>query len=255
MIPHMDKRAKGGEDAYWVTDTMIAVADGVGGWAESGVDPARFSRELCRNIQSIFLAALARSDTSSPHSVLNQPRELLLQAVGESREQGSSTAVVCMLDSQGSYLHTANLGDSGYMLLRKNGLDVETLYKSKEQTHGFNFPYQVGTGGDDPMKAAVQVHDVQNNDIIILGSDGLFDNMYEDQIREILQPFVKDSDSILDPELVAQMIAKRAESLSLNTKWMSPFAKNAYDNYYDFKGGKHDDITVLVSQIKIKNIE
>lgn len=46
MIPHIDKRAKGGEDAYAATDTMVAIADGVGGWADAGVDPAIYSRRL-----------------------------------------------------------------------------------------------------------------------------------------------------------------------------------------------------------------
>jgi len=38
---------KGGEDAFFVSDTLwgaIGVADGVGGWNEDGVDPALFSR-------------------------------------------------------------------------------------------------------------------------------------------------------------------------------------------------------------------
>jgi serine/threonine protein phosphatase PrpC len=28
--------------------SVIAVADGVGGWAEQGIDPALYSKELCR---------------------------------------------------------------------------------------------------------------------------------------------------------------------------------------------------------------
>ena len=42
--PHPDKRHKGGEDAATLTETFIALADGVGGWADSGVDPANYSR-------------------------------------------------------------------------------------------------------------------------------------------------------------------------------------------------------------------
>jgi protein phosphatase PTC7 len=160
-----------------------------------------------------------------------------------------------MLDTQQNYLHCANLGDSGYLILRKNGLDLLPVYRSIEQTHGFNFPYQVGVGGDDPANADLQVHEIQHNDILVVGTDGLFDNMFDDQIREVIKPFLKESDTFLDPELVAQMIAKYAEQLSLNTTWKSPFAKAAYKSFYDFTGGKHDDITVVVSQIEIKNIE
>ena len=49
----MQKRDKGGEDAAAVTSNVIAVADGVGGWAESGIDPAKFSRLLCKNIAGL----------------------------------------------------------------------------------------------------------------------------------------------------------------------------------------------------------
>jgi len=43
-IPHDDKAHKGGEDAWAATDRLIAVADGVGGWARHGVDPGLFSK-------------------------------------------------------------------------------------------------------------------------------------------------------------------------------------------------------------------
>jgi len=62
VIPHPQKVHKGGEDAYFANKkyvnrfltnflnkfSVLAVADGVGGWAEYGVDPALYSKELCR---------------------------------------------------------------------------------------------------------------------------------------------------------------------------------------------------------------
>ena len=47
MNPHQMKKHKGGEDAAAYTERMLCVADGVGGWAESGVDPANYSTQLC----------------------------------------------------------------------------------------------------------------------------------------------------------------------------------------------------------------
>ena len=47
VLPHMQKRHKGGEDAAVLTDRVLAVADGVGGWAENNIDPANYSRRLC----------------------------------------------------------------------------------------------------------------------------------------------------------------------------------------------------------------
>lgn len=43
MMPHPSKLDKGGEDAYYVHDNVVAVADGVGGWTNHGIDPAIYS--------------------------------------------------------------------------------------------------------------------------------------------------------------------------------------------------------------------
>lgn len=48
-IPHPAKAHYGGEDAFFVSaagDGMAGIADGVGGWAEAGVNPADYSRQL-----------------------------------------------------------------------------------------------------------------------------------------------------------------------------------------------------------------
>jgi len=45
---------------------------------------------------------------------------------------GSSTCVFAMVDETSNKVHTANLGDSSYLWLRKAGLDLRVLYKAKE---------------------------------------------------------------------------------------------------------------------------
>ena len=54
LNPNFEKRKKGGEVAASLADNMLAVADGVGGWITSGVDPAIFARKLCRNIDGLY---------------------------------------------------------------------------------------------------------------------------------------------------------------------------------------------------------
>jgi len=44
----------------------------------------------------------------------------------------------------------------------------------------------MGTGGDDPEKADAQLHNVDHNDILIVGTDGLFDNLFDDKIIELI---------------------------------------------------------------------
>jgi serine/threonine protein phosphatase PrpC len=57
----------------------------------------------------------------------------LTDAVHDNREVGSCTCVLSVLDEEKPLLYTANLGDSGYMLLRKQGIDLVTEFRTKEQ--------------------------------------------------------------------------------------------------------------------------
>jgi protein phosphatase PTC7 len=92
QIPHPEKAYKGGEDAYVMSDQVIAVADGVGGWNEVGVDPALFSRELCRNVWDEISQRRNR-----PKFCLNL-KEILVEAVKKIKSKGSSTFVMAGLD-------------------------------------------------------------------------------------------------------------------------------------------------------------
>ncbi len=73
MQPHFQKVAKGGEDAASVSENVLAVADGVGGWAESGVDPAIFSKRLCKNIDELVKKTL--------DNYIYDPKRLIIDAV------------------------------------------------------------------------------------------------------------------------------------------------------------------------------
>ena len=53
IIPHDDKINRGGEDSAHVCDTLITVADGVGGWANQGINPGLFSKSLTAGIVSL----------------------------------------------------------------------------------------------------------------------------------------------------------------------------------------------------------
>jgi len=37
-----------------MSENLLAVADGVGGWASKGVDPGIFARELCGHVMHLF---------------------------------------------------------------------------------------------------------------------------------------------------------------------------------------------------------
>ena len=85
------------------------------------------------------------------------------------------------IDKELPKINTLNLGDSGYMLVRKhaNGTEMEVVFRSKEQQYSFNFPYQCGTNCDPPSYADSNSHSVKDGDILLLASDGVFDNVFE----------------------------------------------------------------------------
>ena len=65
------------------------------------------------------------------------PKQLLVDSVKANDEVGSCTCVLMVLDEQAAVLSTCNLGDSGYMVLRrdetrKEGEELYIYYESKE---------------------------------------------------------------------------------------------------------------------------
>jgi len=232
MIPHPAKRAKGGEDAYFISDDMksIGVADGVGGWGDIGVDPALYSR---------MLMASGKYSADSISARYRDPAKIMADAYEHSMDiQGSATCCIVVLD--GFCLKTANLGDSGFMVLR--GTDI--VFRSKEQQHSFNFPYQLGTGSADmPFHAVNVTVNIQPGDLVIVGSDGLWDNLFDDEIVEV-------TSRATEPMIIAQLIARQAHLAASSKTIISPFAKAARENGYPLAtGGKMDDISVLVARV------
>jgi protein phosphatase PTC7 len=237
-IPHPAKVAKGGEDAYFLSTDMkvIGVADGVGGWADIGVDPALYSKSLMEG---------AKLSVESPLSA-RDPVEVMSEAYQYSTcVQGSSTACIIVLD--GTHINAANLGDSGFMIIR--GLEI--VYRTKEQQHSFNFPYQIGTGSaDKPHHSQRITIDVQPDDLIILGTDGLWDNLFDEDIIDVV------ANAPSDPATIAQQIARQAHIVANDKDIISPFSKSARSNGYPLAtGGKLDDITVLVARVVLSYVD
>ena len=107
-IPHITKVDKGGEDAWVASHNLLVVADGVGGWANRGIDSGLFSKQLVANIKTNF-------DKNEAQEL----KKVLHESVKGNPNTGSSTCVLAKFDtSRPNHLKATNLGDSGYLLLR-----------------------------------------------------------------------------------------------------------------------------------------
>lgn len=107
---------------------------------------------------------------------------------------GSSTACVLILNHENSTLYTANIGDSGFIVVRGG----QIVHRSEEQQHYFNTPFQLSLPppgldnvlSDRPESADTMNFPVEKGDIILVATDGVFDNvpmkLLVDTLSEVL---------------------------------------------------------------------
>ncbi|KAF9782988.1 phosphatase 2C-like domain-containing protein [Thelephora terrestris] len=192
----------------------------------------------------------------------------------QSSSAGSSRASTTQRDA---VIKIANLGDSMAMLVR--GRDI--VWRSEEMWWSFNTPVQLGpVSPSKPTDAQVFEIPVVANDILILASDGLSDNLWDE---EVLEEVVRVKDvllkhSTLDGASLGQLLARRSlpallsEALCSRARRVAergpsgsgrrgalevvgeeidevPFARRAREEGRRFKGGKVDDISVLVAVV------
>ncbi|KAI3877456.1 hypothetical protein MKX03_026513 [Papaver bracteatum] len=216
-IPKSNSKTPQGEDAHFISDNTIGVADGVGGWASQGIDSGEYSRQLMPNsLISIMEQVHFNAD----------PMRVLRDAFINTNTQGSSTA--CILTLTNDKVRAVNVGVSGFIVLRR---------------------------GYRPNSADIlEFKEVMSGDVIVMGTDGLFDNLYTSEIEKIIVDAEEEATSRggnIDPKKVAQTLADFALKKSLDPDNPTPFAEAQKENCILSKGseGKVDDITVIVSYV------
>ncbi|TVY48347.1 Protein phosphatase PTC7-like protein [Lachnellula occidentalis] len=196
-------RPGSGQDAFFVSrvgdsaDTAFGIADGVGGWVDSGVDPADFAHGFC-DYMAHAAYTYKPGEWDPPigaRSLMQRGYEAICK--DPSVPAGGSTACVAIAKESGS-LEVANLGDSGFVQLRLNAVHNY----SEPQTHAFNTPYQLSVvppkmlaraaafGGtqlcDMPKDAHVSQHSLRHGDVLVFASDGVWDNLSSQSILKIV---------------------------------------------------------------------
>jgi len=88
--------------------------------------------------------------------------------------------------------------------------------------------------------------DVQPGDVLVAGSDGLLDNVFNQRSARLVWDAKQRGAS---PGLAAQQLATFAAARSKDPVYLSPFAKSAREHGFYYQGGKVDDITVIVAYV------
>ena len=158
--------------------------------------------------------------TLKSEQVIIDPTFILNKAFQKVTEVGSSTAMVAIRNQKTLYF--ANLGDSGFILIRfRDGTAFQAM-RSTEQQHSFNIPYQLSIlpgdkeleilkkkgrleelkklkhvlrsmdnnmVQDQPEYADDYSEELQDGDIIISATDGVYDNLFGYEILNCVHNF------------------------------------------------------------------
>lgn len=103
------------------------------------------------------------------------------------------------------------------------------------------------------MRFLSQTHKpCQENDLIIVGTDGLYDNLYNKDIITTITEFEKANEDLSSPDAMqklADILAEKTFETSKQKSRMVPFGRNAKKHGLRWAGGKKDDITVLIARV------
>jgi len=160
-----------GEDAIFISEDKrcFGVFDGVGEWANHGVNAREYSDKLSEGCSIAY-----------NQNEMREPIEILTFASEHANETtGSSTATLVLL-KEDYQLVAGHVGDCGIRVIR----DKRLVFRSEEQQIEFNIPYQIGTRSDfTPSTHGLSYEvKVKVGDWVVVGSDGVFDNLYDSEI-------------------------------------------------------------------------
>ncbi len=218
-IPAPSKRYRGGEDAHFVNATSMIVADGVSQWFEDdGIDAGLYALQLVE--------------------------ELSTKPAHEAKMTVQGSATFCVAKMNGECLDVSYLGDSGLHIYRPGTHDTKwpifkrviatsdecgylLVHATKPMRHEDDRPFQLGSHAEaDGLKdVAHESFVLQSGDLVVMGSDGLFDVIGPD-VSHILS--TKDFDH---PHKIAWQLGT--------------LASHAAETLGDL-----DDITVLVGRVE-----
>jgi len=231
VLPHPEKISWGGEDAIFTQGRTFGVFDGVSGAEKEDGLP----------LYSVTLAKEMKQSSGQKALELENLRKNLLSAaeLADETATGASTAVVASLGEDG-ILKALNMGDSCLVVVR-NG---EVVAQTQDIVHYFDCPYQLAAESPDrPIDGTTLKTKVEPGDTIVMGSDGVFDNLTTDAICDI----VKEGPSA---KAIAATISLESRRIGDDPTAKTPYAKeakrNRYEDYKDGLGGKVDDISCVV---------
>jgi len=239
VTPDPKKVFWGGEDAVFVSGRTFGVFDGVSGALKLDGVPL-YSKTLAQRMKR----NLGKDKKEEVGLQLGEITSYMEDAVEFCNEKatGASTAIVGSITQDG-YLRVLNVGDSTCVVVRNSKI----VTKTREINHFYECPYQFSEDSPDVPKDGTRLNfELLPGDVIVMGSDGIFDNLTESDIVEII-----DNSPNKSPATLAKQISEKARKVSFRRDVVTPFSqlakRNKNPDYPDGLGGKVDDIGCVVA--------
>ena len=236
VLAHPEKVSWGGEDALFTAGRNFGVFDGVSGAEKEDGVP----------LYSVTLAQQMRQKVGRNAVDIEEITEKMLEAAeyADVSATGASTGLVASI-GEDSFLRVLNVGDCTLVVIRDN----QIVSRSKEISHFFDCPYQLSIDSPDrPIDGTILQVEVIPGDIIVAGSDGVFDNINDELLIETI------NGGTVKAPIICKNIVNTARKISLDPVAPTPYARLASrKGYTDFRnglGGKLDDISCIVAKVK-----
>lgn len=243
------------EDAFFCTDQIIGVADGIGSLRkEFGISSMDFAQELMSKCEEYSSMQIKQGRNLNCKEIIGKAYESL--------ECGGSCTFL-LAGIVGRQLNILNLGDCGMILLRfQDGLKI--VMRTTAKFHRFNTPYQISRRfSERQMKGGIgknigksdTVGDADEflvsalpGDFIVAGSDGLWDNAYPEEIIKIIE-----QNKNCPVSKIAALVGKIAKIRSIGAKQAQFLTSpnSSTSRQLLTTGGKTDDITVIIARIQV----
>lgn len=226
-------------DATLASPMLLGVADGVSQLEEFGLDASELPNELLATCEELAISQLIPDGPVSPQDLYRGPVSLLKDAYEATESLGSTTVLLAILDNMTRIhgkLHpmvaVLSIGDCELLMLRRmHGphSPLQAVFHTEMQRIEGNVqtPLQlarvderIDADFDESLAieviergSAVHCISAYEGDVLVMGSDGVFDNLFLDEIIAICNSMLRPT----TPQLRSMQMQHSSSSQKLGT--------------------------------------
>lgn len=260
-------------DATLCSPMLVGIADGVSQIEEFGIDASELPNELLNAVEELAVGQLLPGQETEEYC---GPITMVKDAYEATEALGSTTILTAVMDNSTKIhgkLHpmiaVCSIGDCEIVILRR-GKDgrLQLVFHTEMQRIDGNAqsPLQLARVDDtvDPdfdesiaievIERGSAVHCVSafEGDIVILGSDGVFDNLFIDEIVNICQEETAVANGYNGQKFVPierHVLGRISHRIVMDSHAKTKTGPYGYPDTPIGKGGKIDDTSCVVAQV------